>query len=184
MFNTFWRGRVTFSREEPAIFSPSLCRINPIIEQPDSWRLFTKLRSARDAERNLDARAQTFLKRIAPLSADLAAHGRTRALALKKLRRICQAAVRHLKANYSPATVKFYLFKYRDSIRAVEPDHLVLRPRKMRSGQRFSYLALEPEETRALNAAYRHAERKIGRYDPCPCGSGKKYKQCCGKPAL
>lgn len=24
-------------------------------------------------------------------------------------------------------------------------------------------------------------ERKIGRNDPCPCGSGKKYKQCCGK---
>ncbi len=23
---------------------------------------------------------------------------------------------------------------------------------------------------------------KIGRNDPCPCGSGKKYKQCCGKP--
>ena len=22
---------------------------------------------------------------------------------------------------------------------------------------------------------------KIGRNDPCPCGSGKKYKQCCGK---
>ena len=44
--------------------------------------------------------------------------------------------------------------KYRDAIRAIEPDHLVLRPRKMRSGQRFSYLALDPEETRALNAAY------------------------------
>lgn len=24
-------------------------------------------------------------------------------------------------------------------------------------------------------------ENKIGRNDPCPCGSGKKYKQCCGK---
>ena len=24
---------------------------------------------------------------------------------------------------------------------------------------------------------------KIGRNDPCPCGSGKKYKQCCGKNA-
>ena len=24
-------------------------------------------------------------------------------------------------------------------------------------------------------------ERKIGRNDPCPCGSGKKYKKCCGK---
>ena len=22
---------------------------------------------------------------------------------------------------------------------------------------------------------------KVGRNDPCPCGSGKKYKQCCGK---
>ncbi len=24
-------------------------------------------------------------------------------------------------------------------------------------------------------------EKKIGRNDPCPCGSGKKYKQCCIK---
>ena len=27
------------------------------------------------------------------------------------------------------------------------------------------------------------AEEKIGRNDPCPCGSGLKYKQCCGKNA-
>ncbi len=26
-----------------------------------------------------------------------------------------------------------------------------------------------------------HAEKTVGRNDPCPCGSGKKYKQCCGK---
>lgn len=25
--------------------------------------------------------------------------------------------------------------------------------------------------------------KKIGRNDPCPCGSGKKYKYCCGKNA-
>jgi preprotein translocase subunit SecA len=25
------------------------------------------------------------------------------------------------------------------------------------------------------------AERTAGRNDPCPCGSGKKYKKCCGK---
>lgn len=24
-------------------------------------------------------------------------------------------------------------------------------------------------------------ERKIGRNEPCPCGSGKKYKHCCGR---
>ena len=22
---------------------------------------------------------------------------------------------------------------------------------------------------------------KVGRNDPCPCGSGKKYKRCCGR---
>ena len=25
------------------------------------------------------------------------------------------------------------------------------------------------------------AGKKVGRNDPCPCGSGKKYKKCCGK---
>ena len=24
-------------------------------------------------------------------------------------------------------------------------------------------------------------EEKVGRNEPCPCGSGKKYKKCCGK---
>ncbi len=28
---------------------------------------------------------------------------------------------------------------------------------------------------------YKREEKKVGRNDPCPCGSGKKYKQCCGK---
>ena len=23
-------------------------------------------------------------------------------------------------------------------------------------------------------------QKKVGRNDPCPCGSGKKYKKCCG----
>jgi SEC-C motif domain protein len=29
-------------------------------------------------------------------------------------------------------------------------------------------------------APVRRATPKIGRNDPCPCGSGKKYKKCCG----
>ncbi|MEA4924945.1 MAG: preprotein translocase subunit SecA [Syntrophomonadaceae bacterium] len=28
-----------------------------------------------------------------------------------------------------------------------------------------------------------HVGEKIGRNDPCPCGSGKKYKKCCGRTA-
>jgi len=25
------------------------------------------------------------------------------------------------------------------------------------------------------------SEKKVGRNEPCPCGSGKKYKKCCGQ---
>jgi Protein of unknown function (DUF1186)/SEC-C motif len=28
----------------------------------------------------------------------------------------------------------------------------------------------------------RHSEAHVGRNDPCPCGSGKKFKRCCGRP--
>jgi uncharacterized protein len=33
---------------------------------------------------------------------------------------------------------------------------------------------------RALATSIQRAEPKIGRNDPCPCGSGKKFKKCCG----
>jgi preprotein translocase subunit SecA len=51
-----------------------------------------------------------------------------------------------------------------------------------------------PEEARpeAPQLSYSHGDgsaaqpkqrqnKKTGRNDPCPCGSGKKYKKCCGK---
>lgn len=30
-------------------------------------------------------------------------------------------------------------------------------------------------------APIRHGSAKVGRNDPCPCGSGRKYKKCCGR---
>lgn len=32
----------------------------------------------------------------------------------------------------------------------------------------------------SINQPFRKTEPKAGRNDPCPCGSGKKYKKCCG----
>ncbi len=32
-------------------------------------------------------------------------------------------------------------------------------------------------------AGPKRADKKVGRNDPCPCGSGKKYKNCCGRLA-
>jgi SEC-C motif-containing protein len=39
--------------------------------------------------------------------------------------------------------------------------------------------------TRAVRqgpAPIKSTQAKVGRNDPCPCGSGKKYKQCCLRP--
>jgi preprotein translocase subunit SecA len=46
-----------------------------------------------------------------------------------------------------------------------------------------------PRERQTVENKYREEgpqrpvrrENKVGRNDPCPCGSGKKYKKCCGK---
>ncbi len=36
-------------------------------------------------------------------------------------------------------------------------------------------------EGRLVGTTIVRAAPKVGRNDPCPCGSGKKYKQCCGR---
>ena len=39
----------------------------------------------------------------------------------------------------------------------------------------------EKRELKTNNPQQLSATKKVGRNDPCPCGSGKKYKDCCGK---
>ncbi|MBF0301994.1 MAG: preprotein translocase subunit SecA [Desulfamplus sp.] len=41
-------------------------------------------------------------------------------------------------------------------------------------------LILSHSDDSQVNEPVKRAEPKIGRNDPCPCGSGKKYKKCCG----
>ena len=41
--------------------------------------------------------------------------------------------------------------------------------------------ALSNGNRSTVNRTVRRAQAKVGRNDPCPCGSGKKYKNCCGK---
>jgi len=40
----------------------------------------------------------------------------------------------------------------------------------------WKFLDAQPAKTDTI----RRAEPKVGRNDPCPCGSGKKLKKCCG----
>ena len=41
--------------------------------------------------------------------------------------------------------------------------------------------AMGSAETEEEHTPFVRGERKVGRNEPCPCGSGKKYKQCHGK---
>ena len=54
------------------------------------------------------------------------------------------------------ATLQKYANTARDNMRALRADNYVEQPK--------------PRQV-----------VKIGRNDPCPCGSGKKYKKCCGQ---
>jgi hypothetical protein len=48
---------------------------------------------------------------------------------------------------------------------------------------RFAGALRQPylEASGAQPATFRNPGAKIGRNDPCPCGSGKKFKKCCGR---
>jgi len=48
------------------------------------------------------------------------------------------------------------------------------------SGDALIWLTSETLRLKGSHATPRHTE-KIGRNAPCPCGSGKKYKKCCGR---
>jgi preprotein translocase subunit SecA len=61
-------------------------------------------------------------------------------------------------------------------IQLAEPQKMkeIQRPRE----QQLTYSgAGEPQKKKPV----KRADKKIGRNAPCPCGSGKKYKKCCGK---
>ncbi len=56
------------------------------------------------------------------------------------------------------------------------------RTRRPRAGARAAARAPgEPTEAKPAAETVRRERPKVGRNDPCPCGSGKKYKKCHGK---
>jgi len=49
----------------------------------------------------------------------------------------------------------------------------------MRSPQMIATCVMELHNDRLSNHQVQARTEKVGRNDPCPCGSGKKYKKCC-----
>jgi preprotein translocase subunit SecA len=51
---------------------------------------------------------------------------------------------------------------------------------EMREEASQDYVMSRGEQTAQISTVKRDT-KKVGRNDPCPCGSGKKYKKCCGQ---
>ncbi|MBU2495245.1 MAG: preprotein translocase subunit SecA [Candidatus Omnitrophica bacterium] len=57
------------------------------------------------------------------------------------------------------------------------------QPRRPDSGPTTASLPPQRNQASAAPAEPIHVGPRVGRNDPCPCGSGKKYKRCCGSKA-
>jgi len=56
------------------------------------------------------------------------------------------------------------------------------RQEEMRESAYKNLTASGPQESSSQSKMHEPVRvKKIGRNDPCPCGSGKKYKKCCGR---
>ncbi|OCC16403.1 Protein export cytoplasm protein SecA ATPase RNA helicase [Dissulfuribacter thermophilus] len=62
-------------------------------------------------------------------------------------------------------------------MREVEIERLEEERRRKQEKLKLSH----GEEEAQKPQTYRRQGKKVGRNDPCPCGSGKKYKKCCGR---
>ena len=57
----------------------------------------------------------------------------------------------------------------------------MMNQNRMAAGVRPIPAAALPGAAQTVRASAPQAQPTVGRNDPCPCGSGKKYKKCCGK---
>ena len=73
----------------------------------------------------------------------------------------------HGDEEKSTALEGFSADQYLESVDKIRPAALAL----------FDYWMDNPKEAPVKQPIKN--ENKVGRNDPCPCGSGKKYKQCC-----
>lgn len=89
--------------------------------------------------------------------------------------------------------LKFEVVKFLSHVQIQRPDEAALIEQRRREEAAREKLAFEHAQAAAMDGGEREAEptagaepfvreeRKVGRNEPCPCGSGKKYKSCHGK---
>jgi tetratricopeptide (TPR) repeat protein len=92
--------------------------------------------------------------------------------------------IRRLKEEFPELYALNYHF-FTDALCTCDPDKMMhqrakaINKVKRKLGIRDK--DRDPESEDDVQSTIRRAEPKVGRNDPCPCGSGKKYKRCCGR---
>ena len=66
--------------------------------------------------------------------------------------------------------------KDRDTASATAPDKIADWVVILNEWRHANYQPMQSIDPPGASAS----RKKVGRNDPCPCGSGKKYKKCCG----
>jgi curved DNA-binding protein CbpA len=86
--------------------------------------------------------------------------------------------LRRLKEEF-PELYALHDSFFNEVLRTRDPDKMLyLRMKKINRLKRK--FGISDEEDDSPPETIRRAQPKVGRNDPCPCGSGKKYKRCCG----
>jgi len=84
--------------------------------------------------------------------------------------------------NEYPELFKLNQAFYLDVLNEKKEDHLIDKyvaiHKKINPGFKLVY---DGDDETEDETPFKRETPKIGRNDPCPCGSGKKYKKCCGK---
>ena len=97
-----------------------------------------------------------------------------------------QALLENIKTDVTRLLLRIEL-ETPEEVEARERERRAAEERRMRfQHAQSSALGEQPAEAPPETAkpeTFKREERKVGRNEPCPCGSGKKYKQCHGKAA-
>ncbi len=79
------------------------------------------------------------------------------------------------KAGVFETVKKQFTHEEKESFKGVQ-----LQPREPQKQPEMPYGGSQPPHEGEKIEPYKREAPKVGRNDPCPCGSGKKYKKCCG----
>jgi curved DNA-binding protein CbpA len=87
--------------------------------------------------------------------------------------------LRRLKAEF-PELYALHGAFFNEALRTRDPEKMLYRREKQYDRLRREIGLADDDPEYPADQPVRRAEPKVGRNDPCPCGSGKKYKRCCG----